>query len=359
MRQRLWGAGLIVVGGLLLLSPLLLHAYDMVTQNALLVEAPHPALVKSRHVDLKPAALEPEPPLGTVIGTIDIPAIHVNAAVVQGTTDSLLLGAPGHFMGSVLPGESGLSVIAAHNATYFHFLNRLTPKDPIIVTTQQGQFIFKETSQAIWPANANLPDSSAPTLALEACYPLNALYLTSQRDIVFAQLVKERPARAFVSPKTLTTGSYSAHMDSVIAQQYNLHLADNNLPQGTLTYHNHAAPHVFRQFVTSEKPLELLSQAVHMILAYQDTSQHGQEHLLQSLFLPGQSPGLNPFWKMTLVQYIDRVNYQITLNAQGVATAVTVNAPNVLVDTHHVAITWRITIIQHELYLDKVTVQNL
>ncbi|WP_053959764.1 class D sortase [Sulfobacillus thermosulfidooxidans] len=359
MRQRLWGAGLIVLGGLLLLSPLLLHVYDRVTQNALLVEAPHPMLVKSRHVDLKPAALEPEPPLGTVIGTINIPAIHVNAAVVQGTTDSLLLGAPGHFMGSVLPGESGLSVIAAHNATYFHFLNRLTPQDPIIVTTQQGQFIFKETTQAIWPANANLPDSSAPTLALEACYPLNALYLTSKRDIVFAKLVKERPARTFASPKTLTTGSYYAHMDPVIAQQYNLHLADNNLPQGTLTYRSYASPNVYREFVTSEKPLELVSQAVHMILAYQDTSQHGQKHLLQSLFLPGQAPGVNPFWNATSVQYIDRVNYQITLNAQGIATAVTVNAPNVLVDTHHVAISWQITIIQHELYLDEVMVQNV
>jgi len=353
--RRLWGALLVVVGGLFMASPLLLRGYDTYHQKVLMAEAPHPVRVGQDRTGSVPRL--PQPALGTVMGTIRIPAIHVDAAFVQGTTESLLLGAPGHFDGSVLPGEDGLSVIAGHNATYFHFLNRLTPHDVILVTTQQGTFRFQETFHAIWPANAGLPNSSAPTLALEACYPLNALYFTPDRYIVFARLVKASPV-AQVPTGPASVSPYQPAILPAIYHAYNLLLQDNNLPQGTLTYQGPVSSARLAAFIARGTPLSLVNAAVELVLAYQDTSQHGQVAWRNALFLAGNSAD-NPYGDHAQIQYIDRVNYVITLNGEAQPTAITVIAPDVLVNGQAMAIRWQMTIRGSHVYLTAVDARPL
>ncbi len=82
---------------------------------------------------------------GGPIALLDIPAIHVNQVVVEGTTPQLLKSGPGHVRAAPLPGEFGNAIIAGHRTTYgapFRNLDRLRKGEPIEVTTGQGAFSY-------------------------------------------------------------------------------------------------------------------------------------------------------------------------------------------------------------------------
>ena len=87
-------------------------------------------------------------PDGTPIGfiTIQTPNFTLNEVFVQGTTGGVLAQGPGHRRDTVMPGQSGTSVIMGRQATYggpFGFLSSLRPGDEITVTTGQGESRFE------------------------------------------------------------------------------------------------------------------------------------------------------------------------------------------------------------------------
>ncbi|WP_051325701.1 sortase [Glycomyces tenuis] len=90
--------------------------------------------------------LESIPP-GTPIASVDIPAIGLeHQVVVQGTTAEDLTAGLGHRRDSVLPGQTGLSVIYGRHAAFgapFADLDRLDPGDEIEVVTPDGEFVFR------------------------------------------------------------------------------------------------------------------------------------------------------------------------------------------------------------------------
>jgi sortase A len=62
---------------------------------------------------------------GQPIGRIVIPRIHLNMVVVEGTSDSDLRRAPGHYdaasgENTAIPGMGGVIAIAGHRTTYLH-----------------------------------------------------------------------------------------------------------------------------------------------------------------------------------------------------------------------------------------------
>lgn len=128
-----------------------------------------------------PAPAQSDPPVGSVIGRIVIPRLQLNISVLEGTGYSQLLVAPGHLPGSVLPGVPGTSVIAAHNATWFRHINLLHVGSRIYVSTDSGRYAFAVTRKEIVRVGTPLRNTRGPSLVLEACYPLDALYLTNQR----------------------------------------------------------------------------------------------------------------------------------------------------------------------------------
>lgn len=131
-----------------------------------------------------------KPKKGGVLGILEIPSLNLKEAILEGTDQPELAKAPGHLPDSVLPGQIGKSIIAAHNATTFRHLDRLKPGDTFSVRTGQGVFTFQVTGQRILNVKDQLPDSAYPALSLETCYPLDALYLTDQRLFVETALVK-------------------------------------------------------------------------------------------------------------------------------------------------------------------------
>jgi sortase A len=150
-------------------------------------------------------------------------------AVLQGTSDAILAVAPGHEPQSVMPGTPGTAVIVAHNLTFFRNIDLLRHGDPLTVQTAAGTFTFRVTGHRIVPADTSLPNTPRASLALIACYPLNALYLTPQRYVVFASLTRSTEAAAASLPDAAAPPpTFQATLPPAL-QKIPLWLSDTNL----------------------------------------------------------------------------------------------------------------------------------
>ncbi len=79
---------------------------------------------------------------GSPVAVLRIPEIGLNAVVLEGTDGDTLRAGPGHRRDTVLPGQSGTSVIMGRRAAYgapFRDLDLLLPGSEIRATTGQGQ----------------------------------------------------------------------------------------------------------------------------------------------------------------------------------------------------------------------------
>ena len=121
---------------------------------------------------------------------IQIPAIEIDAPVVQGDAWEQLKKGVGQNVGSANPGQNGNVVLSAHNDVYgelFRYLDKLAPGDQVILYTQQRQFVYVVDRTAIVEPTAVevMASTGSPTVTLISCYP----YLVDkQRIVVFARL---------------------------------------------------------------------------------------------------------------------------------------------------------------------------
>lgn len=328
--MRRWVAGSLVGIGLLLGTimwwlPRVVDAY-----GAHLVSTAPPAITVATKEPIQSAGAlawqvapaSSPPPGGHVIGSLAIPALQLKTAFVEGTSYGDLLLAPGHFSGSVLPGQLGTSVIAAHNATYFRHLNTLHTGNEVVVTTAQGTFWFQVVGHGVVSDVSGLAnDYARPRLDLEACYPLDALYFTPDRYVVYTVLVRDQlrtsPITATVSPSI----SYAAQILPAIARTYPLPLKDNSVPMGTMHYMapNTSSTLAFKQ---SGNSLQVEAQAIDLWDAARYTSQYRDTQWYASLFAHGVSPTLtNAFSGARTIVYEAPLNIILSLNGSGNPTA--------------------------------------
>lgn len=150
----------------------------------------------------------PTPSAGSVVGTIDIPSIHLDMAIIQGVAATDLSQGPGHYPDTPLPGEAGNAAIAGHRTTYLHPFYSLTAVangDPILITTPQG--IFTYTAVSVRPVVPTDLTVIAPTtrasLTLTTCNPR---YSAAQRLVLRAYLTASQFFGAR-SPHSQTGGS--------------------------------------------------------------------------------------------------------------------------------------------------------
>ncbi len=149
----------------------------------------------------------PDPPVGSPVGTIQIPKINLAMTVVEGTDEAQLAMGPGHYPTTPLPGEAGNVAIAGHRTTYLHpfySLDALVPGDLIYITTLQGTFLYKVFgSQVVLPTDVAVVDPTpTPQLTLTTCNPR---YSASQRLVVHALLVASELAHPTSTPVAVTT----------------------------------------------------------------------------------------------------------------------------------------------------------
>lgn len=123
-------------------------------------------------------------------GLLEAPSLGMVAPVVAGTGDAVLSDAVGHVPASAWPGPHGTSVFAAHNVTWFSHIDALRPGDEIRYVLPCRTYVYRVTGHRVVPAGSPVYRTKAPRIVLDTCYPLNALYLTSSRYLVFARLVR-------------------------------------------------------------------------------------------------------------------------------------------------------------------------
>jgi sortase A len=121
---------------------------------------------------------------------IQIPAIGVDAPVVEGDDWESLKQGAGHHIGSANPGERGNCVISAHNDIFgeiFRDLPELDLGHQIFVHTvnQVYQYVVMQ-KRVIDPEEVSVMETtSAPVLTLISCYPYG---IDTHRIVVIAQL---------------------------------------------------------------------------------------------------------------------------------------------------------------------------
>jgi sortase A len=121
---------------------------------------------------------------------LQIPAIKIDAPVVQGDGWEQLKKGVGQNISSANPGQAGNVILSAHNDVYgelFRNLDKLQPGDQVVLYTQQRQYTYVVDRTAVVEPTAVevMASTGSPTVTLISCYP----YLVDkQRIVVFARL---------------------------------------------------------------------------------------------------------------------------------------------------------------------------
>lgn len=122
---------------------------------------------------------------------IQIPAISVDAPVVQGDGWEQLKKGVAQHIGTPDPGGNGNIVLSAHDDIFgeiFRYLDRLKPGDTVVLYTNQRQFTYVITgTQIVEPTRVDVMASTPnATLTLISCYP----YLVDNQRIVVSAVLQ-------------------------------------------------------------------------------------------------------------------------------------------------------------------------
>jgi sortase A len=88
--------------------------------------------------------------IGSPLTRLQIPKLHLDVLVVEGTSEAALRAGAGHYVGTPLPGELGNVAIAGHRTTFgrpFNHLDEMRQGDEVILETP-----FKRYHYAVVPA---------------------------------------------------------------------------------------------------------------------------------------------------------------------------------------------------------------
>lgn len=143
---------------------------------------------------------------GEPVAIIDIPAIAVHQAVVQGTTPADLQQGPGLVDSSVVPGDPGDSIIAGRRTSFggpFGRLSSLQPGNSIKIVDGLGTFDYTVTKASLLnEGSVSIPAESRNWLTLVSS---DSSWIPTSHEIIFARL--DGSAAANSSPVTKTTYS--------------------------------------------------------------------------------------------------------------------------------------------------------
>jgi sortase A len=122
---------------------------------------------------------------------IQIPAINVDAPVVQGDGWEQLKKGVGQQVGTPDPGKNGNIVLSGHNDVYgevFRYLDRLSPGDRIILFSNQRQYTYAVTgTQMVEPTAVEvMAQTLDPRVTLISCHP----YLIDDHRIVVSAVLQ-------------------------------------------------------------------------------------------------------------------------------------------------------------------------
>jgi sortase A len=213
-----------------------LFLHNSSTRGAALVHTERQAIAAAAGDGSGCQAKQPDGPRGL----LEAPSLGLVAPVLDGTGDDVLAVAVGHVPASVWPGQPGTSVLSAHDVTWFSGLTRLRTGDQLRYVTPCTTYSFQVTSHAVVNAGSPVYNTAAGRLVLDTCYPLDALYFTPTRYLVYAVLT----GSAATQPAVAAPANWPVPDVPVPAELANqgLSLNQNYAPLGTLSITGDAEP---------------------------------------------------------------------------------------------------------------------
>ena len=133
---------------------------------------------------------------GAVLGRVQIDRLEIDAIVLEGTDETVLRRAVGHFPGTRLPWQSGTVGLAAHRDSFFRRLEHVAEGDVIRLVTEYGTFVYEVTElKIVDPSEVDvLQDRGSAGLTLVTCYPFSYVGAAPRRSIVMASLASGSPS---------------------------------------------------------------------------------------------------------------------------------------------------------------------
>jgi sortase A len=127
---------------------------------------------------------------GAPVSRLLIPDIGLDEIVVEGVGPIELNAGPGHFPGSVLPGEEGNAIISAHRDRHFRRMGEVDVGTRIQTETRLGrtEWVVMERRVVLRDTPALFRESEA-TLTLTTCWPLRYFGPAPDRLIIVAKRV--------------------------------------------------------------------------------------------------------------------------------------------------------------------------
>lgn len=147
----------------------------------------------------------------SALAALEIPAIHLQVPVLEGTDDLTLNQGVGHIEGTPLPGKGGNVGIAGHRDGFFRGLKDIHQGDTVDLITQTGssRYVVDEIL-IVSPDDAWVlrPRPSA-SLTLVTCYPFYFVGSAPQRFIVHASIANPgQPANREEQNSSAGKGGY-------------------------------------------------------------------------------------------------------------------------------------------------------
>jgi sortase A len=149
-----------------------------------------------------PAPNQSQPPAGSSIARLYIPAMASHWVVVQGVAPANIEYAPGHYPDSALPGQVGNFSVAGHRSpAIFWDLDTVSKGDAIVVETRDTFYVYRVTETLIVLPTAvevvaPVPGKpgATPTDAMLTITTCNPKWDNNQRLIVHAKLDHSQPS---------------------------------------------------------------------------------------------------------------------------------------------------------------------
>jgi sortase A len=141
-------------------------------------------------------AVPAQPPAeGAVLGTMRIPALHLDVPILNGDSTSSLLRGVGLIPGTVLPGGLGTVGLAGHRDTFLRKIAGIRPNTLIVLSRGDQQYSYRvDSTQIVHPEDVQVLETApTPELVVVTCYPFHYIGAAPLRFIVKAHLLSLLP----------------------------------------------------------------------------------------------------------------------------------------------------------------------
>jgi LPXTG-site transpeptidase (sortase) family protein len=125
---------------------------------------------------------------GSPVARLLIPAIDLDEIVTEGVGPIELNGGPGHFPGSVLPGDLGNAIVSAHRDRHFRRTGELVVGSRIRTETRSGTTDWVVTERRVISRDTPaLFEAAEVTLTLTTCWPIRYFGSAPDRLLIIAK----------------------------------------------------------------------------------------------------------------------------------------------------------------------------